>query len=396
MQQAQVDYINEPRQGRRADRRGGPGVQGLLGLQRRAGQVLGEDAARPRSRRQRARRHARQLRRGPADGLHRARRCRCSRPRTRRPTSSGRTSSPTSSSTRRSASSRPRGVPPDPVTAPSAGRRRRGRRRGRGGRRATTGWSARPTWPGPGCARRWWRPVRRSAAAPPRSRRSAPGSTSATATTSPSAPCRSSRSSTSPRHGLRYLDLEPMQVCLSWSADRPAVLFHDVGADPRRAGGHAPRPGRGLPRLPAGGPARWPASCWTSPPASPPRAGRSGGRPAAACGASARWPAGRGGRWPRCCAATSPARRCSARLSPPGRRCGVCRRTCRAPVWARCASRSPIWCRRAGRSAGPAPSPTALRASLEAAGGTVALRRARCERLLVEGEPRAGRAPGRR
>lgn len=29
-------------------------------------------------------------------------------------------------------------------------------------------------------------------------------------------------------HGLRYLDLDPMQVCLSWSADRPAVLFHDV------------------------------------------------------------------------------------------------------------------------------------------------------------------------
>ena len=29
-------------------------------------------------------------------------------------------------------------------------------------------------------------------------------------------------------HGLRYVDLDPMQVCLSWSADRPAVLFHDV------------------------------------------------------------------------------------------------------------------------------------------------------------------------
>jgi phytoene dehydrogenase-like protein len=29
-------------------------------------------------------------------------------------------------------------------------------------------------------------------------------------------------------HGLRYLDLDPAQVCLSWTADRPAVLFHDV------------------------------------------------------------------------------------------------------------------------------------------------------------------------
>jgi phytoene dehydrogenase-like protein len=28
-------------------------------------------------------------------------------------------------------------------------------------------------------------------------------------------------------HGLRYLDLDPAQVCLSWSQDRPAVLFHD-------------------------------------------------------------------------------------------------------------------------------------------------------------------------
>ena len=66
---------------------------------------------------------------------------------------------------------------------------------------ATTGWSARRTSPGPGCARCWSRRARPSAARRPASRSPAPRSTSATATTSRSARRRSSRSSASPITG---------------------------------------------------------------------------------------------------------------------------------------------------------------------------------------------------
>ena len=74
-----------------ADRQGGHRVQGLLGLQRRPGRVLGEAAGRAGSGGQRARRHAGQLRRGPAAPTSSRRRCPCTRPRTRRPTSRRRT-----------------------------------------------------------------------------------------------------------------------------------------------------------------------------------------------------------------------------------------------------------------------------------------------------------------
>ena len=151
-------------------------------------------------------------------------------------------------------------------------------------------------------------------------RRSAPGSTSATATTSPSAPCPWSRSSTSTAHGLRYLDLDPVQVApVVVGRTGPAVLFHDAERTLDVAGG-SPTPTRWRATGPTcGPPCPWPAWSWTWPPAAP-TPGRALGTVARrrAAGASARWRAGPGARWPRCCAATSPARRCSARPSPLG------------------------------------------------------------------------------
>ena len=137
-------------------------------------------------------------------------------------------------------------------------------------------------------------------------------------------------------HGLRYVDLDPMQVCLSWSADRPAVLFHDVErtldalevTHPDQVEGYRADLRAALPV----------ARLVLDLAASPPTPARALGRPpGAASGASAAWPAGRGARWPRSCAATSAARRCSARPSPRGPRCGASHPICRARAWARCA-----------------------------------------------------------
>ena len=160
--------------------------------------------------------------------------------------------------------------------------------------------------------------MRRSAAAPPRSTRSAPGSTSATATTSPSAPCRWSRSSTSPHTACATSTSTRCRCACRGRPDRPAVLFHDVErtldalevTHPDQVEGYRAYLRAALPL----------ARLVLDLAARPPTPGRALGQvgPPPPAGRRTRWPAGRGGRWPRCCAATSPARRCSARRSPPG------------------------------------------------------------------------------